>query len=280
MNEFNAFRLITGLFPPSFFGTRNKLLRNWLSFEWTRWMAPFLSIACTSWVINSDTCIEIWAWCGTPSWNGSSWNLKWFLPILNSDTHSNIFGSFARIFQFSKKYCSQVESFLFPLSEKDLVPKDARFNWYIGTISGKCVFGRREVVLRKVSFFLEETLTKWSLTPWWLRPLRCLGWWFWLTSTVLRRCKWYKSFPILLLQWEVLSKRAFVTVTHTNLLIYFLVLFLCLSCNYHVLVKWLAKKFFGNIFEKRALVFKSVFAFTFSIPLLSIHSYACCRTKN
>ena len=125
MNEFNALRLITGLFPPSFFGTRNKLLRNWLSFEWTRWMAPFLSIACTSWVINSDTCIEIWAWCGTPSWNGSSWNLKWFLPILNSDTHSNIFGSFARIFQFSKKYCSQVESFLFPLSEKDLVPKDA-----------------------------------------------------------------------------------------------------------------------------------------------------------
>ena len=76
----------------------------------------------TSWLINSDSCIDIWAWCGTLSWNSSSWN-----AIFNPDTYSNIFGSFVRIFQFSRKYAVflQVKSFLFPLSGKGLVPKDA-----------------------------------------------------------------------------------------------------------------------------------------------------------
>ena len=108
--------------PPSFYGTRNKLLRNWLSFEWARWMAPFLNTASTSWLINSDSCIDICAWCGTVSWNGSSWK-----SIFNLDMHSHIFGSFVRISQFSRNIAVflQVESFLFPFLRKGLVPKDA-----------------------------------------------------------------------------------------------------------------------------------------------------------
>ena len=120
MNEFNAFRLIAGLFSPSFSRIRNKLLRNWLSFEWTGWMVTFPNIVSTFWLINSDSCVDIWAWCGTLSWNGSSWK-----SIFNSDTHSNMFGSFFRIFQCSIVFV-QVESFLFLYSGKGLVPKDAR----------------------------------------------------------------------------------------------------------------------------------------------------------
>ena len=115
MNQYNALRLIIGLLPPSFFGVRNKLLRNWLPFDQTRWMAPFLNISPTSRVINLDSCIDIWPWCGKLSWNGSSWK-----SIFNTDTYSNIFELFVRIFQFSKKYCSLSArgSFLFRLSEK------------------------------------------------------------------------------------------------------------------------------------------------------------------
>ena len=116
MNDFNVFRLIT----PSFFGTRNKMFRKWLPFEWTRWMTPFLNIASTSYLINSDSCIDTWAWCGTLSWNGHSWK-----SIFKPNTHSNIFGSFVRISNFLKNTAVflQVESFLLTWScvEKDFL---------------------------------------------------------------------------------------------------------------------------------------------------------------
>ena len=64
-------------------------------------------------------------------------------------------------------------------------------------------------------------------------------------------------------------KKAFVTVIHPTLPIYFLGLFLCLSCSYHVLAKWLAKKFSGILFEKRDLVFNSVLGLHFFCS----HSY-------
>ena len=64
----------------------------------------------TSWLINLDSCFDIWAWCGTLSWNGSSYK------SINPDTHSNIFGSLLRIFQFSKKYCSLPATENFPIS--------------------------------------------------------------------------------------------------------------------------------------------------------------------
>ena len=93
--------------------------------------------------------------------------------LCNPDTHSNIFGSFVRIFQFSEKYCSLPASGKFPFSPfgKRVCTKGSTcFNWYSGTVSGKCVFGRGEVMLRKVSLFFEETLTSWSFwLPWFLR---------------------------------------------------------------------------------------------------------------
>ena len=64
-------------------------------------------------------------------------------------------------------------------------------------------------------------------------------------------------------------KKAFVTVIHPTLPIYFLGLFLCLCCSYHVLAKWLAKKFSGILFEKRDLVFNSVLGLHFFCS----HSY-------
>ena len=142
----NAFRLITGLLPPSFFGTRNKLLRNWLPFEWTKWIAPFLNIGSTSWLINSDSYIDIWAWCGALSWNGPPWKF-----IFNPDTHSDIFGSFVRISQspcgkrFSAKGCTC-------------------FNWCIGKISGKCVFGKGELSWERFPSLLRKLLPNGLLT--------------------------------------------------------------------------------------------------------------------
>ena len=56
----------------------------------------------------------------------------------------------------------QEESFLFPLSEKDLVPKDAHVLTDTLLQSPENLFGRGELMLRKVSFFVEETLTKCS----------------------------------------------------------------------------------------------------------------------
>ena len=46
--------------------------------------------------------------------------------LCNPDTHSNIFVSFVRIFQFSEKYCSLPASGKFPFSPfgKGFVPKD------------------------------------------------------------------------------------------------------------------------------------------------------------
>ena len=54
----------------------------------------------------------------------------------------------------------QVESFLFPLSEKGLVPKDAHVltDALVESLEN-VILGRGVVVLRKVSFFVEETLT-------------------------------------------------------------------------------------------------------------------------
>ena len=184
-------------------------------------MALFLNIASTTWLINSDSCIEICAWCGTLSWNGSSWK-----SIFNLDTHSNIFRSFIRIFQFSRKYCSLPASgkFLISLFEKRFSTKGFTFfNWCIGTISGKCVFGRSEVVFRKVSFFVQKTLNKWSFwLPWWSRLLRWLEWWCWLTSTLLQRSEWYKLHPPPpppLSFWVALSKGLFVTVICTTIIL-------------------------------------------------------------
>ena len=44
----------------------------------------------------------------------------------------------------------------------DRLSEFSNFLKNIGTIFGKCVFGKSEVTLRKVFFFVEETLAKWS----------------------------------------------------------------------------------------------------------------------
>ena len=122
------------------------------------------------------------------SWDGSSWR-----SVSNPDTHSNTFGSFIRILQFSKKYYSLPASEKFPLPPfgKRFSTKGCTcFNWCIGTIIGKCAFGKSELILRKVSFFVEKTLAKWSFwLPWWLQLMRWLRCWCWLTSNELRRCE-------------------------------------------------------------------------------------------
>ena len=180
--------------------------------------------------------------CGSLSWNGSSWK-----SIFNPDTHSNIFESFVRIFQFYKKYCSIPARGKFPFSPigKRFSTKGCKcFSWCIDEISGKCVFGRVSLYWERFPSFLRKLL-----------PNGLLGWWCWFTSTEVRNCEWHKSPPHPAYVMRGLSKGPFVTVTHATFPIYFLGLFLCLSCSYHVLSKCLAKKFFGTFFEKRGLVF-------------------------
>ena len=84
-------------------------------------MALFVNIVSTSLLINSDSCIDIWAWCGTLSWNGYSWK-----SIFNAAIHIFL-GRLSEYSSFLKSTAVflQVKIFLFFLSEKVLVSKDA-----------------------------------------------------------------------------------------------------------------------------------------------------------
>ena len=230
-------------------------------------MFSFVNIASTSWLINSNSCIDIWAWCVTLSCKGSSWK-----SIFNPETHSNIFELFFSILKFSKKYHSLPENWkipIFPFGKRFSSKRCTSFNWWIGTISGKCVFGRGEAMLKKISFFVEETLTEWSFwLPRWLRPLTWLRWGCWLTSTELQHCEWYKS-PLFcfLMRDSLLFTRIFRYISLDS----FFAIAVTTMCFQNYLPKVL-----GILLEKRSLVFQSVLVphFFFSHSCQYIHTSA------
>ena len=90
-------KFITGLLPPSFFPTKNRLLKNWPFFTDAFWMARFFNIDSTSFVTSKDSCADIFGWCGTFSWNGSKMK-----SIFRLDTHSKILGLLVNFFLFYK----------------------------------------------------------------------------------------------------------------------------------------------------------------------------------
>ena len=168
-----------------------------------------------------------------------------------------MFGLLAKLFefQFSKKYYSLPTSVNFPISSfgKSSVPKDA-YVWIHALVQSP-----KNVVLVEVKFcwgnssqivFLTsmviETLEIVEMMM--LIDLYCTST-LWITQIAPHSASVMRGF----------SLGHFVTVTHTIRSICFLGLFLCLSCSYHVLAKWLAKKFFGILFEKGGLVFEIVF---------------------
>ena len=217
----------------------------------------------TSWLINLDSYIDIWAW-----WRSISWNVFTWKSIFNPDTHPNIFGLLVWIFefQFSKRYFSLPTCRKFPISYfgKWSVPKHA----YV--LIHALVQYPKNVFLVEVKFCRERFLSL-------LRKLFPNGLFDFHGDWDPRDC-WDDDAEWPLLYFDAVNdtncppfcfcneglfERTFVTVTHTTRSICFLGLFLCLSSSYHVLAKWLAKKFFGILFEKRGLVFKITFGLRF-----------------
>ena len=147
MNAFKFFKFITGLFRPSFFPTKNRLFKNWSFYTEVFWMTPFFNIDSISFVNNQDSCVDIFGWWGTFSWNG--FKMK---SIFWPDTHSKILGLLVNFFQCFTKYCSLPawgKLLIFTFGNKFHTNECISFNWCNGTISGKLPSksGRRTVSL-------------------------------------------------------------------------------------------------------------------------------------
>ena len=85
---FSYFKFITGLWPQSFFSTRNKFLTNFPFAGWTFLMAPFLNISFTSSFTSSSPSWLTIGWEGIFDWKVFEWN-----GILYPFTISKIFWS-------------------------------------------------------------------------------------------------------------------------------------------------------------------------------------------
>ena len=85
---FSCFKFITGLWPSSFFFTRNKLLTNSPFDGWTSLMALFFNISFTSSFTSSYPSRLTIGWEGIFDWKGFEWN-----GILYPFTMSKILGS-------------------------------------------------------------------------------------------------------------------------------------------------------------------------------------------
>ena len=85
---FSCFKFITGLWPLSFFFTKNKLLTNSSFDVWTFLMSPFFNIPFTSSSTNFPSSRLPVGWEGAFEWKGFKWNGIWY-PF----TMSKILGS-------------------------------------------------------------------------------------------------------------------------------------------------------------------------------------------
>ena len=145
-------------------------------------MAPFVNIGFTSYVINSDPYLDIWACFGTFSWNGSSW--KSFLTQISILI---FLGRLSEVSNLLKNIAVfQVEVFLFTFLGKGLVPKDAHVLIDV-------------LVQSSENLFLVEVRLCWERFPSLFRKLLPSG--LQLTSVVVETLEMTKMMLLLDLYW-------------------------------------------------------------------------------